>query len=255
MERILKIVGAALMAAIAVSQFFTNWLAVPWTRWVVVGMALVAVVCYGVAEWLHHRDRKRWEAEQPERTRKLVLEIAEEFEHRKVVQGPPVTESVPKAESLISADDPRIYVSIQPAKEAMFSRTPFVFQNRGKDTAHNVAMEPFKLDRKTVTVPKIELIHADEEASGLPTIDKSDSFMEKNDIFHWLLRDWNANGELIDEWPIRLRVNYEDFNHQKFTAAMTLVFHPIRQIMSESGNWPNYKDVTWEMRDIDFKKN
>ncbi len=81
--------------------------------------------------------------------------------------------------------------------------------------------------------------------------------MSDHDIFHWLMRDWDGNGELVDEWPIPLTVHYSDFSGKKqFVAKMILVFHPIRYMMDEKHNLGTrgYQHPLWEFRDIEFTR-
>ena len=243
------------MAAVAFLQFIPRLFETPAWRIIVFCVLVIALVCFVAAEVVSKKERKKWEEGQEGRERKLAALVAREVRSsptlsREFEQRPP--DANPQG---MSSTDPRIYVSIESATEAMFPRTPFVFHNQGKDTAHDVTVEPFKLDRKKVEIPSVPVIAAGDKAESLPEIEKADGTMNKYDIFNWLLKDWNANGELVEEWVIPLRVRYSDFSKKRrFVSTMNLVFHPIRYIMSEKNNWPDYKDALWEMRDIDFKQ-
>ena len=52
--------------------------------------------------------------------------------------------------------------------QSIFPRTPFILHNRGNETAHKVSIQPFKLCRKAVLFPTIEVIPAGEKRDALP---------------------------------------------------------------------------------------
>lgn len=157
----------------------------------------------------------------------------------------------------MTVEDPRIYLDIGLPKEGFFQRTPFILHNQGKTTAHNVAIQSFKLKRKNVVFPDVAAIAVDDRAEVLPSVEDA-SQMQKHDIFHWLIQDWDGNGTLTDEWPIEIAVRYSDpLGKRHFEAKMTLLFHPIKHIMyrrtSESSSPPFIsKDPTWEFKNIRF---
>lgn len=200
------------------------------------------------------KERKREEA-QEERDRLLIHKAIEEYKLSNVATSIAQPVALP-AELGMSPDDPRIYLEIERSADAMFRRTPFILQNRGKDVAHAAQIKSFKLKRKDVTFSPVEAIPAGNNKDVLPTI-KSNEPMNEHDIFHWLLKDWDANGELLDEWPIPLTIEYWDFSKKKkFAVTMTLIFHAIRYLLDEKHNWPprNYSHPLWEFRDIQFKR-
>jgi hypothetical protein len=248
-----RIAGNGIVIVIAVLQF-THVFEYPVGKWIVLALALAAVTAGIVSEFQLRKAEQTREANQEERDRKLAVAAVSEYVHR--ASSVQMTASSQIEEHDMSADDPRIYVEIRKADEAMFKRTPFVLHNRGKDVAHGIRIRPFKLKRKDVLFPVVEAIPAESNADILPEV-AVDQPMNEHDIFHWLMKDWDGNGELVDEWPIPITVEYTDFSKKKkFQANMNLVFHPIRYLLDEKHNWPqrNHEPPLWEFRDIEFKR-
>jgi hypothetical protein len=155
--------------------------------------------------------------------------------------------------------DPLIYVDIEPAKEAMFPRTPFICRNDGDRPAHKVQIRPFKLCRKEVVFPSVPVISAHDKGEALPTMENGSGLMIKNDIFYWLMKDWNDNGELVDEWCIPIIVGYTDALGQKeFEVTMNLVFYPMIAIRNKNNRFANpsflKKEREWEFIDVGFRR-
>jgi hypothetical protein len=251
MALLFRILGAVLGAVIVAIQFL-KVLESP-SRLLVISLAAAVIVCFVIAEiFLKYEERAR-ERRQEEKNRQLVHSVVAEYTAPTKVA---ITVPVSNANELgMSADDPRVYVEIERVTDALRG-TPFILQNHAKDVAHTVCVHAFKLDHKIVTFPSIEIIAAGKSAGINPTIERAGAFNQHN-ILQWLLKDWNANGELVEEWPIPLKVTYSDFSKQKkFLTSMTLVFHPIRYILEENheGAWPGHDRVLWEFRDIQIKR-
>jgi hypothetical protein len=269
MEITLKIVGASLMAAVAVVQFFTSVLAWPPTRFMVLVAAILAVACFAAEQVLGSRREKRerleWINGQAERDRKLVTLFAAQVKGDGLVAAPsrpdlPAAPTLPllsaEEEPGMSADDPRVYVTtIREPTEGMFLRTPFVLTNNGKDVAHKVEIHMPKPRGMNVSFEIIEVLAAGNAQESLPTID-SDDVMRKHDIFHWMMEGWNGDSRgIIQDWPQPLTVCYEDFRHRKFEVSMVLMFYPIKYMLKQNHSfktWREYK--TWEFKDVTFKR-
>jgi pyrimidine deaminase RibD-like protein len=162
-----------------------------------------------------------------------------------------------ETELQMSANDPRVYVTIKEPTEGMFPRTPFVLNNKGGDVAHRVKLEmPWKLNHRNVSFEAVETIQVGESRESLPTIDE-EGLTTKHNIFHWLLQDWNGPTRGIsEEWPRPLTVRYEDFSgRKKFEISMTLMFYPIKYMLKSKDSFPSWRHYrTWEFRDIVFKR-
>jgi hypothetical protein len=239
-----------------------------WLRWRVplILFAVIALVClivqlFVLSKQEHDREeRERLRVEQDAERDGLIQRMVEKFEgssaSQKAAQIPAPNQ--PEVSAGMTIDDPRIYLGIEEPKEGMFARTPFILSNHGKTTAHNVSIQPFKLKRKNVTFPEVSSIAAGEKAQALPSIEGA-GHMQAQDIFHWLVQDWDGNGELTDDWPIDLRVKFSDpLGKRFFESQMTLVFHPIKHIMYRQrgpGKTPPFisKDATWEIKGIRFE--
>jgi hypothetical protein len=265
-KHIFSFVAAAAMLNIS---FVPAFLPAPlWLKVLLIGSGILGLLAFGFHLFLQSREEKKRETQQEERTFNLIKAVAAEFESKialsKSATAPiivPAPSPSVTAELGMSADDPRIYLEIERSTDAMFRRTPFILHNRGKDVAHAAQIQSFKLKRKEVAFSPIEEIPAGGKKDVLPVI-KSHEPMNEHDIFYWLLKDWDGNGELLDEWPIPLTIEYWDFTRKKkFSVTMNLVFHAIRYLLDEKHGgqqreWPprNYARPLWEFRDIQFKR-
>jgi hypothetical protein len=158
----------------------------------------------------------------------------------------------------ITLDDPRIYLDIEPASETMFARTPFIVRNDGKYEAHHVAIKSFKLCRKTVAFPEIPVVAVGKLEKVLPTVEGEGQLLS-HDIFNWLVKDWDGNGKLLEDWPIALTITYSDpLGMRHFEATVTLMFHPIRYLMyKRHNNAPDFivrhREPSWEFVNPQFR--
>ena len=248
-----RILGSVLVIVIAILQFTKIFDSVAGKIAVLV-LASIAAASVVVSEVLVYRSEKRRKTEQHERDKQIAKLAVEEYRNATTSALPEQEE--PK-ELGMSADDPRIYVSIETPKDKLFQRTSFILNNQGKDVAHEVQIHTFKLDHRAVTFDPVEAIPPGENGETLPTIEGVDGTMYEHNIFHWLSKDWDAHGELIEEWPIPVELTYTDFSKKKlFSVKMVLVFHAIRYLLKERHKEaPSPLDRPfWEMRDIEFKR-
>ena len=263
------------MSGLTVIPLFVSPDHLAWMRWriAILVCLIVGLTGLGLQLYLQSREekkRKREEEEreqrQEERDTRLVAKVIDEY--RKTEEHLPqkavfhMTHDSAFPTDGMDVNDPRIYLEIEPAMEAMFPRTPFVLHNRGDQEAHKVTIQPFKLCRKSVVFPTVEVIPARDKRDALPTVEKGDGQMVNHDIFHWLMKDWNDNGELVDDWPIPIVVKYSDpLGRKSFEATMTFVFHPIRYMMNQKydrRDQPDFlkrhREPSWEFTDIKFKR-
>jgi hypothetical protein len=80
--------------------------------------------------------------------------------------------------------------------------------------------------------------------------------MLQHKTHHNLMKDWDGNGKLVADWPVPLVVNYEDPDGEKYEATMTMVYHPIAEIMNRkiNPNFPRQPDVVLEFTNLKFSK-
>jgi hypothetical protein len=203
---------------------------------------------------LERKNRKLWEAN-------FIGVVLKEIKTLIVLQPPSVTEllatPVLAKADLIKATDPRVYPSsVMEPLNNLFPKTPFVLTNRGGEVAHKVRVEMlFKLKGKNVSFENIETLPVGESAETLPTIE-GESLSTKHDIFHWLIADWNGESSgFTEDWPKPINIRWQDFSGKEFTAAATLVFHPIKYMLKSNNNWPGTAAksyVTLEFKDLKF---
>jgi hypothetical protein len=123
-------------------------------------------------------------------------------------------------------------LGIQDAAEQVFPGAQFILSNHGKITAHNIQIQPFKLCRKPVTFPLVPFIHPTKE-TGIQATVSDVGVMFQHNIFYWLNKDWDGGGEVTDDWPIDILINYSDPLGKKFEATLKMIFHPITYMMNQ----------------------
>jgi hypothetical protein len=122
--------------------------------------------------------------------------------------------------------DPRIYLDIKLEKTDFRDR--FICHNQGKDTAHNVQIQPITLAGHKVTFNSIGVIGAGQTGIAVPSIEGAGG-LTGNMIFHWLIQDWDKGNQLVGEWPVQMKVTYTNaLNNREFTGTSTLMFYPIK---------------------------
>lgn len=261
-KNVCTVISAVGMTGLTAIPLFVSPDHLTWTRWKVALVVTLIVGLVGLILQLYFQDReeKRRRDEQEKRDKGLVRKVMEEMQAAQKPKGPGIAlDSLPISREM-TLDDPRIYLSIKPAGEAMFPRTPFICSNGGKETAHKVQIQSLKLSGKTVTFAEVPVIQAGNRAETLPTINGV-GMIAQHDIFHWLMKDWNDNGELVENWPVSITIQYTDaLEKRRFEGTATLMFYPIRFMMSKSSNERNppdfikrYREPSWEFMDYKFR--
>lgn len=248
------VAGGAMIAAGIMPAWtpFSHW---KWWLFSVAMLAFLALVGQLILQRLEDKRENLEQAEQREVIKKLATFIERmeptNFSGEGKSLGHRHTRDSAYAPEGRSSDDPLIYLEIQSPTEGMFRRTPFVLKNHGKSPAHNVAIQPFKLCRKPVTFPTVGAIPVGERLSVVPTVADGGAMIE-HDIFYWLTKDWDGNGELVGEWPVSVSIKYGDpLNQKQFETTMTLVFFPIAYMMNEKHSSPFKQDrAVYEIRNI-----
>jgi hypothetical protein len=247
---VFKIVEFLIVALIAFLQF-TRIFNYPYGKWIIAFLAMALAVCLITSEVLQRKTEREKESRQEERDRKLAQMVIAEYKASlsNTIIEPMLLQST---ELSMSGDDPRIYLDIEKTGDPLFINTPVVISNSSKEVAHTVCIQSFKLKGKEVSFPSVEVVSPGDKKNILPEIQAGGR--NQNNIFHWLLQDWDGNGEMVEEWPKPLTANYSDFSKKKqFMVTMTLVFFPIRYLLSEKHNRPARRPL-WELRNIEFKR-
>jgi hypothetical protein len=186
-------------------------------------------------------------------TRATVEELNRDFmRYCKQQTQSPGTTQVPEKE--VSSSDPRIYLEVVESSAPLFPRTPFVLHNRGGDVAHNVQIDSFTLNKHTVTFESVGVIAPEDKRDILPSIEEAGALTHHN-ILHWLTADWNAAGKPVAEWPVSVRVTYENFAKRKFETRLELLCFPIKAIHQQNRPaWPQDNSPILMTRNFEFRK-
>lgn len=220
-QLILGVAGIGTLLAVYFKFTVPGWLTI-----LCVGLGIAIGFVLGAAI----RPQSETNAEEPK-------QVAQQFTgHRIIVNG-------------MLDDDPRIYLDIKP--HTTDSRDRFICHNRGKDTAHNVQIQPFKLAGHTVTFNSIGSLGPDENGYATPRVEDGGG-LTSSFIFYWLIKDWDKGGELVGEWPVQITVTYANSsNSREFTGTSTLMFYPIKHQTLESFKAP-MTEKTWDFKNPQF---
>jgi pyrimidine deaminase RibD-like protein len=160
----------------------------------------------------------------------------------------------PQNGTCVKESDPRIYAEVSEPKDAMFARTPFVLHNRGGNVAHNVQIHSIKLSKSLVTFDPVGVIAPNDRAQVVPYIETAGA-LEQHNIVHWLNRDWDSGGDIVEEWPVPLRITYEDFSKTIFETTLTLVYLPIKaSFRNNHAGWRRDDSSILEVRNFKFAR-
>ena len=103
-------------------------------------------------------------------------------------------------------------------------------------------VERFILDFRRITDWAVPRTSRSEKAHVIPRIEDSAPFK----IDHYLAEDWNLNGERIEEWPVSIRIIYNDFKGDRFETTVDLLYLAIRPTLRK--NHPRRKEAIFEAR-------
>jgi len=139
-------------------------------------------------------------------------------------------------EKLVPAsNDPRVYPEIvdRTVSGGFFAGTPFVLTSHGGDVAHKCSTESLVFSDGQVTFEVVETIPgAGGKAEMLPTVENAGVLQHRN-IKVALRKEWDRAGKLTSEFPVNMRMSYEDFKERKFETSFELVYLPILDIAHE----------------------
>ena len=196
-----------------------------WKVWIFIIAAVVAIF-YVIAYYIQWKEDTVCNVRDQERDI-LIKKIAE------TVGATVSRESAPSSsfQTQVSTDDPQLYLSLPYPRPGAGLRAPIVLENRGKTTAHNVKILQFELKHKNVTFPVVSEICPGTRREILPQVEGTGPMLS-HDLFHWLIQDWDGKGELTNDWPIKMTLNYTDpAGSNTIQQSVTLLFHPITFMM------------------------
>ena len=267
MKHFCSVVVTAAMFVEGLIGFFPGFLRLHYGQLIAVAIAVVGIAAFAwqtVAIRREEREAKQREQNRDERDKLRDADLTEMSkllrsmsEQRGLLKTLPVVETVPKEESVrLKASDPRVYVEIEDRRlddgsAGNFPETLFVLRNEGGDVAHKVQIEPLSVVSGTAQFNRVETLPSGERKTVQPKIERF-SIFERHDVARLLRKEWDAAGELTDEFSRPMRITYEDFAGTKFETAFTLLLHPIRDILKlrHKRNWPRNERETIEIIDV-----
>jgi pyrimidine deaminase RibD-like protein len=151
--------------------------------------------------------------------------------------------------------DPRVYLEVlESGGGSVFSKTPFVLHNRGGDVAHDVRIHPIKLKTSTITFESVGALAPGNKGQVLPCMEGAGALAPHN-IAHWLHRDWDSNGQLVEEWSVCVRITYEDFAKKHFETALDLVYLPVKATFRDNHTaWGGDDSAVFQLRNFEFRR-
>lgn len=152
--------------------------------------------------------------------------------------APPPIEDVPSKLAL-SSEDPRIYLEPNNDEFIPSGKMPFVVENRGGDVAHDVQFAPLVIGKKTVTFGKLGQLDRNKPQTIFPHVDSSSPFFHDN-IVSPLGDAWNEQGDLAEEFPFQIVIDYSNFSgERRFQALVQMTYLPFAERIAVRGAFAN----------------
>ena len=136
----------------------------------------------------------------------------------------------------------------------MPSKSVFILQNHGGSVARNVRIEPLRLPVGEATFEPVDHIAEKRHREVVPTIENF-GVLQKHNLGHLLVKEWDSAGEPTDEFVYPIRVVYDDYADRKFETTFNMVFHAVRFTIRDnhSSAWPGNQRPIFEIRDTKVK--
>jgi TIR domain len=158
----------------------------------------------------------------------------------------------------VTESDPRVYlVDIGYPEDSMFPKTPFIIENRGKDVAHRIQVQPMIFGFRRVTFPLIDNLPKETKQTVLPLVE--DAEMDKHCILPVLREAWNAAGmkngaKDFLEFPFSLQMTYESFEgSRRVETAVELTYSYTQKMMKRDKKWPNSEFKIFDIKRTTFR--
>ena len=130
---------------------------------------------------------------------------------------------------VVNSRSPEIYPTIKGKGKGLFSKTEIIVNNQGTAVAHKIHVEPIILRSGIISFSKIETLALNASENITATAENTNALAQHN-ITSLLMRDWDAKGEVTTEFPIPMRITYDDVVHQHFETTFDLVYFPLKDI-------------------------
>jgi hypothetical protein len=96
-----------------------------------------------------------------------------------------------------------------------------------------VELEPIALPSGRITFSRIETLPAGATKHVFPTVEHV-SALSHHRINGILMKEWDAKGEVTSEFPIHMRIHYENFSHKRFETTFDLIYLPVKDIVEQN---------------------
>ena len=181
-------------------------------------MEQMGTVRFKTLREIHHDNERQRKIERRKQELKLIEERLAAFSGRQLGLD-------------VGVDDPRIYIEFcgPEPNEGFFSGTAIVLRNDGGDVAHNVSLGPLVLTTGQVDFPSVPVLPAHNNVK-ISAVVENVSVFQNHDIKAALMKEWNAAGELTNEFCKKMRITYEDFRKREFETSFDLIYHPILDV-------------------------
>jgi hypothetical protein len=133
----------------------------------------------------------------------------------------------------VNSNSPQIHPDIKGEGKELFSKTEIIVNNRGTDVAHKIHVEPITLPSGIISFSKIETL-APGASDNITVTAKNTSGLPQHSITAFLLKDWDAKGQVTTEFPIPMQIVYDDAVHQHFKTTFALIYFPLKDMIKRN---------------------
>ena len=157
--------------------------------------------------------------------------------------------------SEIRDSDPRVYLTVKEPDGVALKHTLVILKNHGGGVAHNVHIDPVTICRRQVEFTHVPVIAAGESVESVPAVrDVDPGAPGRNDIFHWMEKDWSTYaGNVTAEYSLPMNVIYDDYTGTRhIRTTMLLIFYPLKYMHRRKEDRSVAVEPTYDIRHIEF---
>lgn len=196
---------------------------VPW--WVSVGIGVTALLAL--------LGQALMQSSEDQQMQTVLSRIAEDLGTKSVTVAVKGVSASITAGAVLVVTSPQIYPDIKGKGKGLFSKTEIILCNRGVEVAHKIHVEPIALRSGSIMFSRIETL-APGVSEDITATAENTSALSQHNITSLLMRDWDAKGEATTEFPIPMRIIYEDVIHRQFETAFDLIYLPVKDIVEQN---------------------
>jgi hypothetical protein len=211
----------------------------PYKTWVIVALLLMLVALL-IQTILQIRDDR-----QDKKERRQMNALIEQMNSRIFSNASPaVLEARLEPQSMISADDPRLYPEFLDERGSghLYKKTAIILQNRGRTDAHDVNIETIPLRANRVSFPTcIGVIAPQDKATFEPRMEGRWGRFSQNFV-NALMEEWNTYKDPnLKQLEFSLKIVYRNFaGTAMFETVCPLILDPYVEALPRTYGAPHH---------------